>query len=84
MKTVRRLLLVAVGLLTSCNSTSKLATLQSAVRDYNGTASVGDFLTTSIDSTALNITYKNYTNGETSEVGRASSSRLAASDVIPV
>jgi hypothetical protein len=38
------------------------------VRAYNGTASVGDFLTISIDSTALNITYKNYTNGETGTV----------------
>jgi hypothetical protein len=68
MKTVRLVLLVGVCLLTSCNSTSKLATSQSAVRAYNGTASVGDFLTISIDSTALSITYKNYTNGETGTV----------------
>jgi len=68
MKTVRLALLIAVCLLTSCNSTSKLATSQSAVRAYNGTASVGDFLTISIDSTALTITYKNYTNGEAGTV----------------
>jgi hypothetical protein len=68
MKTVRVALMVAVGLLAGCNSASKLATSQSAVRAYNGTASVGDFLTISIDSTALNITYKNYTNGETGMV----------------
>jgi hypothetical protein len=38
------------------------------VRSYNGTASVGDFLTISIDSSAQTITYKNYTNGETGTV----------------
>ncbi|PYX47590.1 MAG: hypothetical protein DMG79_13550 [Acidobacteria bacterium] len=38
------------------------------MRAYNGTASVGDFLTISIDSTALTITYQNYTNGDTGTV----------------
>jgi len=38
---------------------------QKAVRAYNGTASVGDFLTISVDSIAQTITYKDYTNGET-------------------
>jgi hypothetical protein len=38
------------------------------VRSYNGTASVGDFLTISIDPSALTITYRNYTNGETGTV----------------
>jgi hypothetical protein len=37
---------------------------QNAVRAYNGTASVGDFLTISLDSNARTITYKNFTNGE--------------------
>jgi hypothetical protein len=68
MKTARLALLVAVCLLAGCNSTSKLAAPQSAVRAYNGTASVGDFLTISIDSSALSITYKNFTNGETGTV----------------
>src|SRR5579871_1497497 len=55
--------------LTSCStSPSTVATPKSAVRSYNGTASVGDFLTISIDSTAQTITYKNYTNGETGTV----------------
>jgi len=35
------------------------------VRSYNGTASVGDFVTISIDSSAKTITYDNVTNGET-------------------
>lgn len=43
-------------------------TTQNPVRSYNATASVGDFLTISIDSSALTITYKNYTNGETGTV----------------
>jgi hypothetical protein len=68
MKTSRLALLVAVCLLAGCNSTSKLAAPQSAVRSYNGTAAVGDFLTISIDSAALTITYKNYTNGDTGTV----------------
>lgn len=69
MKTGRFLLVIAILFLAGCNGTSKVATTsQSAVRAYNGTASVGDFLTISIDSTALTITYKNYTNGETGTV----------------
>ncbi len=63
----RLALLGMLGLLVGCNSTSKLGT-QNAVRSYNGTASVGDFLTISIDPAALTITYKNYTNGETGTV----------------
>ena len=59
---------VAVCFLAGCNSTSRVSAPQSAVRAYNGTASVGDFLTISIDSTAMTITYKNYTNGETGTV----------------
>jgi hypothetical protein len=56
-------------LLSGCGTTpSAVAPVQPAVRSYNGTASVGDFLTISINSTALTITYKNYTNGETGTV----------------
>ena len=68
MKTARLALLAAVCLLAGCNSTSKLAAPQSAVRAYNGTASVGDFLTISIDSNASTITYKNYANSEAGTV----------------
>jgi hypothetical protein len=69
-KTARFALLVLAGWLTGCNSATQLTTTPpaAAVRSYNGTASVGDFLTISIDSTALTITYKNYTNGETGTV----------------
>ena len=65
MRTAKLALLVVICFLAGCNSTSKLGTPQSAVRNYNGTASVGDFLTISLDSTAQTITYKNFTNGET-------------------
>jgi hypothetical protein len=37
----------------------------SATRSYSGTASVGDFLTIQIDSTAGTIAYVNHSNGET-------------------
>jgi len=68
MKRAKLALLVAICLLVGCNSTSKLTVPRRAVRSYNGTASVGDFLTISIDATALTITYQNYTNGETGSV----------------
>ena len=39
-----------------------------AVRSYNGTASVGDFLTISIDSNSHTIAYDDISNGETGTV----------------
>lgn len=68
MKTARILMLGLTCLLAACTSNSSLKTVQNTVRSYNATASVGDFLTISIDSTAQTITYKNYTNGETGTV----------------
>jgi len=68
MKTARFLLLAFACLLVGCESTRNLTAPQSAVRSYNATASVGDFLTISIDSSAQTITYRNYTNGETGTV----------------
>ncbi len=69
MKAARFLLCAFACLLVGCGSTSKLATtVQNPVRSYNGTASVGDFLTISIDSSAMTITYTNYTNGESGTV----------------
>jgi hypothetical protein len=62
-------LVLASWLLSGCGTTPSAGTpAQPAVRSYNGTASVGDFVTISIDSTALAITYKNYSNGETGTV----------------
>ncbi len=69
MRTARMAVLAFLCLLVGCNSASKVSTTpQPAVRSYNATASVGDFLTISIDSSAQTIIYKNYTNGETGTV----------------
>lgn len=68
MRTAKIGLLVLICFLAGCNSTSRLNVPQSAVRAYNGTASVGDFLTISINAMALTITYKNYTNGDSGTV----------------
>ena len=70
MKIARALLITFACLLVGCGSTPKVVTPppQNVVRSYNGTASVGDFLTISIDPSASTITYKNYTNGETGTV----------------
>lgn len=58
--------LVSACWLASCSSTpTPTPPAQKAVRAYNGTASVGDFLTISVDSVAQTITYKDFTNGET-------------------
>ena len=67
MKTGKVVVLLGVIWLAGCNS-SKLSPPQSTVRSYNGTASVGDFVTISIDSSAQTITYQNYTNNETGTV----------------
>src|ERR1700752_5485229 len=68
MKTARMVLVLFAFLLVGCNSATKLSAAGTAVRSYNGTASVGDFVTIAIDSSAQTITYKNYTNGETGTV----------------
>ena len=69
MRLARLLLITFACLLVGCGSSPKaVVSPVEAVRSYNGTASVGDFLTISIDSSANTITYKNYTNGETGAV----------------
>jgi hypothetical protein len=62
------LAVVLAGLLCGCGSAGPKANTGplKSVRSYSGTASVGDFLTISIDSINMKITYKNYTNGQTS------------------
>ncbi len=67
MKIATCALLVFAGLLVGCNSTPKSNPV-ATVRSYDGTASVGDFLTISVDSATQTITYKNYTNSETGTV----------------
>jgi hypothetical protein len=67
---MKRLTLASFALLSvliGCG-TSKAPTSTSAVRKYNGTASVGDFLTISLDSNAHTIEYVNHTNGDSGTV----------------
>lgn len=54
--------LAAVGCGSTSSSTTPAAPV-SATRSYNGTASVGDFLTIQIDSSTLTINYTNHSNG---------------------
>ncbi len=68
MKNAKALLLFAACFLAACSTSKQNTTTASVVRNYNGTASVGDFLTISIDSAAKTITYDNHTNGETGTV----------------
>jgi hypothetical protein len=56
-------LVVAAGCKsTSSSTTGTTVAPQSGVHSYNGTASVGDFLTISLDSTAHTLTYSNHSN----------------------
>jgi hypothetical protein len=59
-------LLIVAGLSGCGNSPATTATIAPAVtkHTYNGTASVGDFLTITIDKSAMTITYTNFTNGQ--------------------
>lgn len=70
MKFASLLLVLSLVLLVACGSAPPVSTTTATktVRSYNGTASVGDFLTISIDPSSLTITYKNYTNGESGTV----------------
>lgn len=58
------LMLLCAGGCGSNSSSTAVVAPQSAVRTYNGTASVGDFLTISLDSNAHTLTYANHSNGD--------------------
>jgi hypothetical protein len=66
-------LAILAGLL-GCGTASQISTTnatnpaQPTTHVYNGTASVGDFLTISVDTSALTITYKDISNGESGTV----------------
>jgi hypothetical protein len=61
-------LLILAGI-SGCGNQSQLPSAPAAVtHTYNGTASVGDFLTITINSTALTISYNDLTNGLTGTV----------------
>jgi len=62
-------LAVALG---GCSSNHKVTNPAPAsvgsLRSYNGTASVGDFLTITLDATAHTLTYSNHSNGDSGVV----------------
>jgi hypothetical protein len=55
-------------LLVSCSSTPRTTMPAPASRTYNGTASVGDFMTITINSTTGTIVYKDVSNGDSGTV----------------
>jgi uncharacterized lipoprotein YajG len=68
----KRLLFLLVGFLSilflaGCNAAPTTSTTP-ASRSYHGTASVGDFLSITIDATAQTITYTDVSNGDSGSV----------------
>lgn len=63
-------ILGTVLLIAGCNSTSHVASTGGGgtARTYRGTASVGDFLTVTIDPNTLTLTYTNHSNGDTGTI----------------
>jgi hypothetical protein len=68
-------LFVSVLAIIGCSAVTSKApaeaatgTAVSSVRSYNGTASVGDFLTIKVDSSSNTIAYENRTNGQSGTV----------------
>src|ERR1700676_4282551 len=60
--------LFAMFLLLSCSSTPRATIVSPASRVYHGTASVGDFMTITVDSGAQTIAYTNVSNGTSGTV----------------
>jgi hypothetical protein len=58
------LTLIAFLLLTSCSTTKTSIATSPSSRTYQGTASVGDFMTITIDSNTQLITYADISNGD--------------------
>jgi hypothetical protein len=61
-------LFAAVLLLAACASSPTAPAPQGGVRTYSGTASVGDFLSISLDSAAHTLSYTNYTNHDSGTI----------------
>lgn len=61
---------LVLAALTACGGSDSTGTSspQSVTHTYNGSASVGDMLTISVDPTNLMITYTNHTNGDSGTV----------------
>ena len=63
-----RKLCALLFLLALCSCVSNTNSLNPAPRVYNGTASVGDFLTITIDTTAHTMSYSNVSNGDSGTI----------------
>jgi hypothetical protein len=55
-------------LLLGCNSTSHVTASPSLSRSYHGSASVGDFLSVTVDPTTQTIAYQDASNGESGTI----------------
>jgi hypothetical protein len=62
MRTRNVVVLWTMFLLVGCSSTPRTTVVTPATRVYHGTASVGDFMTITIDSTAQTISYTDVSN----------------------
>jgi len=68
MKTRTILLCLSVALLSACNSSTPVVPSAPAPRVYHGTASVGDFMTITINSSAQTIAYTDLSNNSSGTV----------------
>jgi hypothetical protein len=68
MRMCKVVLSLTLLLLIGCSSTTSTPPAATVARAYNGTASVGDFLTITLDPTAQTISYTDISNGETGVV----------------
>jgi hypothetical protein len=62
------LLLALTGCSKSTHTTAPTSAAVPTMRSYNGTASVGDFLTITLDASAHTMHYVNHTNGDSATV----------------
>ncbi len=68
MRTITTSVLLTLFLLASCSSTPRTTVAAPASRVYHGTASVGDFMTITIDSSAQTVAYTNVSNSTSGTV----------------
>lgn len=68
MRTRTAFVLLTMFLLVSCSSNPRTTMATPSSRVYHGTASVGDFLTITVDSNAQTISYTNVSNGTSGTV----------------
>jgi uncharacterized protein YcfL len=64
MRTRTAVVLLTMFLLVGCSSTPRTTMATPSSRVYHGTASVGDFMTITIDSNAQTIAYTDVSNGD--------------------